>query len=75
MKYLWDFIAILLMGDGLAKILSPMAHNRFYQFPWAPRAYNELLERQTTTPWPGIVLGVLMMIVGANLSRHVEHQI
>ncbi len=62
------------MGDGLAKLLSPRAHNRFYQFPAAPQAYKRLLERQNNHPFIPIAIGVGMLLLGAGLSTWVERR-
>lgn len=72
MKYVIDIVAILLMGDGLAKILSPKEHGRFYYAEWAPWLYKRLLNYQMARPTRGVVLGLGMLAAGALMSRWAE---
>lgn len=72
MRHFLDLVAILLMGDGLAKLLSPVNHSRFYQAPWAPEPYNRFLQRQVESPSSAVFLGLGMIIGGAVISRWAE---
>lgn len=74
MKYALDLLAILLMGDGLSKLVSPKAHNRFYQHPKAPKPYNRFLQYLYQRPPKSILLSIGMIATGALLSRYIEHK-
>lgn len=72
MRYLIDLLAISIMGDGLAKMLSGKNHNRFYQFKRAPKRYNQALETLVQKPALNLGVGLGMVILGGLLSRRME---
>jgi hypothetical protein len=74
MRHILDIVAIFLMGDGLSKLLSPRAHNLFYQASWAPEGYTRFLNRQVRHPSLAILLGATMVATGAMLTRWCERQ-
>lgn len=72
MRYLIDLFGIVLMGDGLAKLLSPRSHNRFYQFSGAPDWYNQFLQGLADHPGRNAVLAILLIATGGLISSRME---
>jgi hypothetical protein len=72
MKYLLDLFFLLMIGKGVAKVVSPVRHNRFYQ-PLLPlKRYRTLLGALAENPGYSRLLGVGMVLVGVWMSRYLE---